>query len=48
VTQLDGDLPTSAFPSGHTATTVCLYGALAVLVVPRSQGWLRCAVLALL
>ena len=35
VTHLDGHLPTSAFPSGHTAATLCLYGALAVLVVPR-------------
>ncbi|HEU5388564.1 MAG TPA: phosphatase PAP2 family protein [Streptosporangiaceae bacterium] len=38
VTHLDGHLPTSAFPSGHTAATMCLYGALAVLVVPRVRG----------
>lgn len=38
VPHLDGHLPTSAFPSGHTAATLCLYGALAVLVVPRVRG----------
>jgi undecaprenyl-diphosphatase len=46
VTQLDGHLPTSAFPSGHTAATTCLYGALAILVVPRTRGlwrWLAIA-----
>jgi undecaprenyl-diphosphatase len=46
VTHLDGYLPTSAFPSGHTAATTCLYGALAVLVVPRTRGlwrWLAIA-----
>ena len=40
-TQLDGHLPTSAFPSGHTAATTCLYGALAILVVPRTRGLWR-------
>ncbi|HEU5390259.1 MAG TPA: phosphatase PAP2 family protein [Streptosporangiaceae bacterium] len=35
---LEGHLPTSSFPSGHTAATMCLYGALAVLVVPRTHG----------
>ncbi len=38
VTHLDGQLPTSSFPSGHTAATLCLYGALAILVVPRTRG----------
>jgi undecaprenyl-diphosphatase len=41
VTQLDDHLATSAFPSGHTAATACLYGALAVMVVPRARGWPR-------
>jgi undecaprenyl-diphosphatase len=41
VTQLDGHLPTSSFPSGHTAATACLYGALAVLVMPRTHRWWR-------
>jgi undecaprenyl-diphosphatase len=35
VTHLDGNLPTSSFPSGHVAATVCLYGAIAVVVIPR-------------
>ena len=46
VTNLDGYLPTSSFPSGHTAATLCLYGALAVLAVPRTRGpwrWLAVA-----
>jgi diacylglycerol kinase family enzyme len=37
VERLESYLPTSSFPSGHTAATVCLYGALAVLVVPRAR-----------
>jgi undecaprenyl-diphosphatase len=51
VIQLDGHLPTSAFPSGHTAATTCLYGALAILVVPRTRGlwrWLAIAAAGLL
>jgi undecaprenyl-diphosphatase len=51
VTHLDGHLPTSSFPSGHTAATTCLYGALAVLVVPRTRGvwrWLAVAVAVLM
>ncbi len=51
VTHLDGHLPTSAFPSGHTAATMCLYGALAILVVPRTRGlwrWLAVAAAVLL
>jgi membrane-associated phospholipid phosphatase len=41
VEHLDGQLPTSAFPSGHIAATMCLYGAIAVLVVPRVRAWWR-------
>jgi undecaprenyl-diphosphatase len=37
VQRLEAYLPTSSFPSGHTAATVCLYGALAVIVVPRTR-----------
>jgi undecaprenyl-diphosphatase len=46
VTQLETRLPTTSFPSGHTAATMCLYGALAILVVPRTRGlwrWLAIA-----
>jgi undecaprenyl-diphosphatase len=35
VVRLENAFPTSSFPSGHTAATTALYGALAVLVVPR-------------
>jgi undecaprenyl-diphosphatase len=46
VPQLESRLPTTSFPSGHTAATMCLYGALAILVVPRTRGrwrWLAVA-----
>ena len=33
VTQLDKNLPTSAFPSGHVAATTCLYVAIAMPVL---------------
>ncbi|HYN96008.1 MAG TPA: phosphatase PAP2 family protein [Pilimelia sp.] len=38
---LDGKLPTSAFPSGHIAATMCLWVAIAVLVLPRTDRWWR-------
>jgi undecaprenyl-diphosphatase len=41
VSQMDGQLPTSSFPSGHVAATVCLYGAIAVLVWGRTHRWWR-------
>jgi undecaprenyl-diphosphatase len=41
VSHLDGQLPTSSFPSGHIAATICLYAAIAVLVVPRTRAWWR-------
>jgi undecaprenyl-diphosphatase len=36
-------LPASAFPAGPTAAAVCLFGALAVILIPRTRprGWLR-------
>jgi undecaprenyl-diphosphatase len=39
--QLDGQMPTSSFPSGHIAATCCLYVAIAVLVMPRVRHWSR-------
>ncbi|MEV8508342.1 phosphatase PAP2 family protein [Actinoplanes sp. NPDC051475] len=39
VEQLDGKLPTSSFPSGHIAATMCLYAAIAVLLVPRLRAY---------
>jgi undecaprenyl-diphosphatase len=41
VTQLDPQLPTSAFPSGHVAATCCIYGGAAVLVIGHARGWWR-------
>ncbi len=41
VTHLDHHLPTSAYPSGHTAATCCLYVAVAILVVGHARGWWR-------
>jgi undecaprenyl-diphosphatase len=41
VTHLDQHLPTSAYPSGHTAATTCLYIAIAILVIGHSRGWWR-------
>ena len=41
VTHLDRHLPTSAYPSGHTAATCCLYAALAILVIGHARGWWR-------
>ncbi|MGA5304684.1 phosphatase PAP2 family protein [Nucisporomicrobium flavum] len=39
VEHLDGKLPTSSFPSGHIAATMCLYVAIAVLLVPRLRAY---------
>jgi undecaprenyl-diphosphatase len=41
VPQLDGTLPTSSFPSGHTAATLCLWTAIAIIVMPRTDRWWR-------
>ncbi len=41
VSHLDPHLPTSAFPSGHTAATLCLYAGLAILVIGLARGWWR-------
>jgi undecaprenyl-diphosphatase len=41
VPHLDGPLPTSAYPSGHVAATLCLYAGIALLVLPRTTAWWR-------
>jgi undecaprenyl-diphosphatase len=41
VPQLDSGLPTSSFPSGHVAATICLYAGIALLVMPRTTRWWR-------
>jgi undecaprenyl-diphosphatase len=45
VEQMDGKMPTSSFPSGHIAATMCLYVAIAVLVLPRVRHWARWLIL---
>jgi undecaprenyl-diphosphatase len=39
VDHLDGPLPTSAYPSGHVAATLCLYAGIVLLVRPRTRAW---------
>jgi undecaprenyl-diphosphatase len=47
VPHLDAELPpTSGFPSGHTAAAICLYGAVAALVLLSTRAWWRWLVLA--
>ncbi len=41
VDNLDGRMPTSSFPSGHIAATICLYVAIAILVMARTDRWWR-------
>ena len=41
VPHLDQHLPTSSYPSGHTAATCCLYAGIAILVIGLARGWWR-------
>ncbi|WP_434743407.1 phosphatase PAP2 family protein [Micromonospora sp. SH-82] len=41
IENLDGPMPTSSFPSGHIAATLCLWVAVAVVVFPRTDRWWR-------
>jgi undecaprenyl-diphosphatase len=41
VSHLDHRLPTSAYPSGHTAAACCLYIAVAILLIGHARGWWR-------
>lgn len=47
VDRLDPHLPTSSYPSGHLAATLCLYGATAILAVAATRSWWRWLVVAL-
>ena len=47
VEQLDGHLPTSSFPSGHIAATICVWTAIAILVTGRVRHWWRWVFVAL-
>jgi undecaprenyl-diphosphatase len=46
VPRMDGRLPTSSYPSGHLAATICLYGAATILVMTLTRRWWRWLVLA--
>jgi len=46
VPKLDGAVPTSSFPSGHVAATVCLYAAILIVLLPRTRQWWRWPVIA--
>ncbi|SCF38045.1 phosphatase PAP2 family protein [Micromonospora mirobrigensis] len=41
VENLDGQMPTSSFPSGHIAATICLWTAMAIIVFARTDRWWR-------
>jgi membrane-associated phospholipid phosphatase len=47
VEQLDGRMPTSSFPSGHIAATMCLWTAIAILSMARIRQWWRWVFVAL-
>jgi undecaprenyl-diphosphatase len=47
VPHLEGQLPTSSYPSGHVAATILLYAAIVVLAWPRTRAWWRWALVAL-
>jgi membrane-associated phospholipid phosphatase len=38
---LETHLPTSSYPSGHVAATICIYAAIAILVLGRPSRWRR-------
>jgi membrane-associated phospholipid phosphatase len=41
VENIDGPMPTSSFPSGHVAATICIWAVAAVLVLGRTRAWWR-------
>ncbi|GIE93064.1 phosphatase PAP2 family protein [Paractinoplanes rishiriensis] len=41
VEQLDGPMPTSSFPSGHIAATMCIWLAITIVAMPRIRQWYR-------
>ena len=47
VEQLDGQMPTSSFPSGHIAASMCMWVSIALLSMPRIKHWWRWIFLAL-
>jgi undecaprenyl-diphosphatase len=47
VVHLETHLPTSSYPSGHVAATICIYTAIAILVLGHTRRWWRWPFLAL-
>jgi undecaprenyl-diphosphatase len=47
VVHLETQLPTSSYPSGHVAATLCIYTAIAILVLGHTRRWWRWPFLAL-
>jgi undecaprenyl-diphosphatase len=47
IPKIDVHVPTSSFPSGHLAATICLYAGFVVLAWPRTRAWWRWGLLAL-
>jgi undecaprenyl-diphosphatase len=47
VPRLDPHLPTSSYPSGHLAATICLYGSATILVMASTRRWWRWLAVAL-
>lgn len=47
IENLDGPMPTSSFPSGHIAATLCVWTAIAIIVFPRTDRWWRWVFVAL-
>ncbi len=41
VVHLESHLPTSSYPSGHVAATICIYTAIAILVLGHTSRWWR-------
>jgi undecaprenyl-diphosphatase len=46
VVRLENHIPTTSYPSGHMAAAVCIYLAIAILVLGRTTRWWRWLVLA--
>jgi undecaprenyl-diphosphatase len=47
VPKVDVHVPTSSFPSGHVAASICLYAGFVILAWPRTRAWWRWVLLAL-
>ncbi len=41
VVRLENHIPTTSYPSGHVAATICIYAAIAILVCGHTRRWWR-------